>query len=406
MPVFSRLTASQKENIQNDSGCDFNTNSIYPILHNHAFFEFTFFFARTKHYINGKTVWLEPNTLIFVRPEDTHYLSDCQETLGHLNLKLSCDNLRSVCDYIDKGFYELLMQADDMQLSLQTSPEFSHQVRSFLDKLLTTSNLHAKYIASKFLICDYLQLFYQHLCEVSETHLPSIVQDAMLLLRNFENFSTNTTDLLSGLGYSYMHIYRLFKESTGQTPNAFFLEQKLLYAANLLSYTRYKIVDIASLCGFSTQSRFDTAFKEFYGISPREYRKTHAIKSGRNTTHPDSILYVCFLPFSGMPPQQIDRCLKRFIHDHGCPKAYQSPMKLCCKDIGQQHIAAPCTHRCRNQRGFHFAIGVESIFRNMVDRPYHFYRYIHHHNHAGCLDNLRVLCKHGHKRYTKRKHRQ
>ena len=62
MPVFSRLTASQKENIQNDSGCDFNTNSIYPILHNHAFFEFTFFFARTKHYINGKTVWLEPNT--------------------------------------------------------------------------------------------------------------------------------------------------------------------------------------------------------------------------------------------------------------------------------------------------------------------------------------------------------
>lgn len=275
MPAFSRLTASQKQNIQNDSGCDFNTNSVYPILHNHAFFEFTFFFSRTKHYINGKTVWLEPNTLIFVRPEDTHYLSDCQETLGHLNLKLSCDNLRSVCDYIEKGFYELLMQADDTQLSLQTSPEFSHQVRGFLDKLLTTSNLHSKYIASKFLICDYLRLFYQHLCEVSETHLPSIVQDAMLLLRNYENFSTNITDLLSGLGYSYMQIYRLFKEATGQTPNAFFLEQKLLYAANLLSYTRYKIVDIASLCGFSTQSRFDTAFKAFYGVSPREYRKTH-----------------------------------------------------------------------------------------------------------------------------------
>ena len=275
MSAFSRLTASQKKNIQNDSGCDFNTNSIYPILHNHAFFEFTFFFARTKHYINGKTVWLEPNTLIFVRPEDTHYLSDCQETLGHLNLKLSCDNLRSVCDYIDKGFYEQLMQADDTQLSLQISPEFSHQVRSFLDKLLTTQNLHSKYISCKFLICDFLKLLYQHLCEVSETHLPPIVREAMLLLCNSENFGTNTTDLLGGLGYSYMHIYRLFKEASGQTPNAFFLEQKLLYAANLLQYTRYKIVDIANLCGFATQSRFDTAFKAFCGISPSEYRKTH-----------------------------------------------------------------------------------------------------------------------------------
>lgn len=273
MPVFSRATASEKENIQNSFGCDFNTNSSYPILHNHTFFEFTFFFARTKHFINGRTTWLEKNTLIFLRPQDTHYLSDCQEALGHLNLKISCEHLRAICDYIDNDFYELLMQADDHLLSVQASPEFGRQTKKFLDELLTTHSKKLKYVSCKFIICDFLKLLYHHLCDTAEQKYSQTVKNIMLLLKSSDNFSTNITELLGGMGYSYMQIYRLFKDATGQTPNAYFTEQKLHYAANLLTYTRYKIVEIANLCGFATQSRFDTAFKKYYGITPNEYRR-------------------------------------------------------------------------------------------------------------------------------------
>ncbi len=272
MSDFSHSTAKEKENIQNSFGCDFNTNSSYPLLHNHTFFEFTFFFARTKHFINGRTVWLEENTLIFIRPKDTHYLSDCREAMGHLNLKISCEQLRLLCDFIDPDFYNLLMESEDLLLSVQTSPDFGRQVRKFLDELLITPDKKPKFVSCKFMICTFLKILYGHLCDHSEQVLSDTVKSMMSLLRNSNNFGTNITELLSGLGYSYMQLYRLFKEATGQSPKAFFTEQKLRYAANLLAYTSYKIVEIASLCGFASQPRFDTAFKKHYGMTPREYR--------------------------------------------------------------------------------------------------------------------------------------
>ena len=272
MSGFSHSTAKEKENIQNSFGCDFNTNSVYPLLHNHTFFEFTFFFARTKHFINGRTVWLEENTLIFLRPKDTHYLSDCREAMGHLNLKISCEQLRSLCDFIDPAFYNLLMESEDFLLSVQTSPEFGRQVRKFLDELLITPDKKPKFVSCKFMICTFLKILYYHLYDPSEQPISDTVKRIMSLLRNSDNFGTNITELLSNLGYSYMQLYRLFKDATGQTPNAFFAEQKLRYAANLLTYTSYKIAEIASLCGFASQPRFDTAFKKHYGVPPREYR--------------------------------------------------------------------------------------------------------------------------------------
>lgn len=272
MPSIANATANQKENIQNSYGCDFNTNSSYPMLHNHTFFEFTFFFARTKHYINGRTAWLEKDSLIFLRPQDTHYLSNCQETLGHLNLKLSCEHMCAICDYIDTDFYDTLMYVDDTLLYVQTSPEFGRFVRQYLDKILTTQDNKLKYTTCKFLICDFLKQLYQQLFGNAKQDLSPTVKKILSLLRNSDNFGYNVTDLLGGLGYSYMQVYRLFKDATGQTPNTYFTEQKLHYAANLLTYTRYKIVEISSLCGFTSQSRFDTAFKKHYGVSPSEYR--------------------------------------------------------------------------------------------------------------------------------------
>lgn len=272
MSIIAKATANQKENIQNPFGCDFNTNSSYPILHNHTFFEFTYFFARTKHYINGRTMWLEKDSLIFIRPHDTHYLSNCQETLGHLNLKLSCEHMRTICDYIDKDFYNKLLNADDSLLHIQNSPEFGRFVMKTLDEILTAQDKNLKYTTCKFLICDFLKLIYQHLFGSTKQNINPTAKNILSLLQNTDNFSENVTDLLSGLGYSYMHAYRLFKDATGQTPNTFFTEQKLHYAANLLTYTRYKIVEISGLCGFASQSRFDTAFKKYYGLSPSQYR--------------------------------------------------------------------------------------------------------------------------------------
>ena len=267
------FTADEKENIQNDYGCDFNTNSNYPVLHNHTFFELTFFFAVTTHHINGRICQVEENTLVLLRPADIHCLTDCETVLGHLNLKISCDCLQTLCQYIDRELYPALLEADDRQLSVVTPPEYGHRVRKALDEILFTSSKKQNIISCKFLVADFLRLLYDRLCNGVQKPMPKAVERGMKLLRDPSNFGANITELLSGLGYSYMQIYRLFKETAGRTPNAFFTEQKLLYAANLLNYTNYNIAQIANLCGFASQPRFDTAFKKYHGVSPREYRR-------------------------------------------------------------------------------------------------------------------------------------
>lgn len=275
MPETNPIIALEKENIQNNYGCDYNAGNNWPILHRHEFFEITFFFSRTKHFLNGRTTWIRENTLLFIRPDDTHCFTNCAALLGHVNVKVSQAYMRTICDYIDGDFYQLLLSAEDSQLSIPLSEDYGRTVHKFLDGLLTSQGSKTIATSCKFMVVSFLKLIYQHMNTITKATTSETVQQIMLLLQKSENFSANITDLLSSLGYSYMQIYRLFKESTGQTPNAFFTECKLQYASNLLTYTSYKIIDIAGLCGFATQARFDTAFKKRYGVSPREYRKTH-----------------------------------------------------------------------------------------------------------------------------------
>lgn len=272
MAIKTIFTANEQDNIQNNCGCDFNTAKDWPILHNHTFFEITYIFARTKHDINSQTIWLEENTLLITRPHDVHCFSDCDETIGQLNFKISCDYFKTILNFFDDTFYDTVMNADIHELYVCMTPEYGRSVKKFLDELLMIPTLRQKYISCKFMVTKFLKIFYYHFYTSDKKVTSSIVNNAIQLLQSSKNFNTNIMDLLSGLDYSYMHIYRLFKDSTGQTPNNYFITQKLRYAANLLLYTNYKIVEIANQAGFTSQARFDTCFKKFYGITPKEYR--------------------------------------------------------------------------------------------------------------------------------------
>ena len=121
------------------------------------------------------------------------------------------------------------------------------------------------------LLMDYYNQYYMSFSDNCNT-FPDVVKVAMDIMKDPNNFNQNVTYLLSNLGYSYMHVYRLFTATVKKSPNTFFTEQKLFYAANLLLFSNIKIIEISSMCGFMTQSRFDTAFKNFFGTTPKQYR--------------------------------------------------------------------------------------------------------------------------------------
>jgi AraC family transcriptional regulator len=81
-------------------------------------------------------------------------------------------------------------------------------------------------------------------------------------------------------GYSRAHFLRTFKATTGQTPHRYLNELRLLKARDLLLGLTLPLIEIAEVCGFSSQPHLSTAFRSRFGMSPGEYRRDHSKARG------------------------------------------------------------------------------------------------------------------------------
>lgn len=92
-------------------------------------------------------------------------------------------------------------------------------------------------------------------------------------LKNHIKDNFDNSKIAEHFGYHPYYLSKLFKDSTGRSMHAYFLNLKCESAAKMLSDTNLKISDIALLSGFESQSHFSGVFSKVYGTSPREYRK-------------------------------------------------------------------------------------------------------------------------------------
>lgn len=76
------------------------------------------------------------------------------------------------------------------------------------------------------------------------------------------------------LGYSEFHLSRKFKEISGMQFRDYLRNRKLAFALKELRDTEDGILDIAVKYGFSSHEAFTRAFREVYGITPSDYRRT------------------------------------------------------------------------------------------------------------------------------------
>jgi AraC-like DNA-binding protein len=72
------------------------------------------------------------------------------------------------------------------------------------------------------------------------------------------------------------HAMTLFKRAFGTTLVAHLIQHRITHAQRVLVTTDEKILDVALDAGFGSVSRFNAAFREACGCSPREYRRRHS----------------------------------------------------------------------------------------------------------------------------------
>ncbi|MEY8427069.1 AraC family transcriptional regulator [Lachnospiraceae bacterium 46-15] len=93
--------------------------------------------------------------------------------------------------------------------------------------------------------------------------------------QNFQN-PISVEDIAASCGLNRSYFGKIFHEHVGKSPQEFLISYRMTKATELLKLTSLSIADIGNAVGYPNQLHFSRAFKNVYGISPRQWRYEHS----------------------------------------------------------------------------------------------------------------------------------
>lgn len=103
-------------------------------------------------------------------------------------------------------------------------------------------------------------------------HAPESLVDALAIMEANIEEPLTTHELSEHLGISRRQLERLFKKYLQAVPSRYYLNLRLQAARRLLRESDRSAGDIALRTGFSSAAHFSTAYRNHFGMTPREER--------------------------------------------------------------------------------------------------------------------------------------
>lgn len=125
---------------------------------------------------------------------------------------------------------------------------------------------------------DCISILYKILAEIEkknyipESKFKKLEPAIKYIEGNFLKKNISCAYLAKICGISYNYLQRLFVEKYGISPKRYIIQLKINYACDLLSMGDYSVTKIAEEAGFSDLYFFSRQFKEYIGVSPKEYQ--------------------------------------------------------------------------------------------------------------------------------------
>lgn len=94
---------------------------------------------------------------------------------------------------------------------------------------------------------------------------------------NFQN-DISVEDIAQVCGLNRSYFGKIFKLGVGKTPQEFLLNFRMSKASELLTLSQLSISDVGKAVGYDNSLHFSRAFKNVYGVSPREWRNQNKVK--------------------------------------------------------------------------------------------------------------------------------
>ena len=103
---------------------------------------------------------------------------------------------------------------------------------------------------------------------------PQVAKMAQAASELFSDPELCVSDIASEVGLSEKYAMTLFKIHLGVTIHDFITQNRIAFAQHLLGTTNNKVLSVAMMSGFNSQSVFYEAFSRIVGPTPNAYRKS------------------------------------------------------------------------------------------------------------------------------------
>ena len=139
--------------------------------------------------------------------------------------------------------------------------------------------------ASPLHLIGYLCLFLDALIQSSATRQETpgaklqefYIQEAVNFMELNYQRELTVEEIASVCRLNRSYFSKLFKENMGCPPQEFLIRLRLSKAAEMMKTTSASIGDISASCGYPNQLHFSRAFRQRYGVSPREWRSQNKL---------------------------------------------------------------------------------------------------------------------------------
>lgn len=103
--------------------------------------------------------------------------------------------------------------------------------------------------------------------------IPARVQKMAQFLETQIQNEVSMDHIAKNFGLSVPHFTALFRQYYQTPPMSYLNHLRMVHASRLLTFYAYSCKEVAELCGFSDPLYFSKRFRQFWGVSPREFRK-------------------------------------------------------------------------------------------------------------------------------------
>ncbi len=123
---------------------------------------------------------------------------------------------------------------------------------------------------------EVIEKILDEMLEKNSDDLPDVSQSVSEIKRIIQNEYMNDCgleEIAEKVSLTPAYVSFIFKKETGNNLIKYLTDLRMQKAKELLEKSNKKIVDICKMCGYQNQSYFNKLFKNYYGITPKQYRE-------------------------------------------------------------------------------------------------------------------------------------